>query len=399
MRAGPPPSARTPVVVWAMVSCTTCAEDDQRNFSKRMLAGAWARKGAPVRCKACVSRAEEAERAAASAKASAAAASAAAAATARERCSGCSKLLEAAAFSRSQLLQKGNAKRCRACVSAAGAGGGSSLLSEAAAGVPRGANLSALRALPEPQPVIELSRLKKLKRLRRALPRLCAAEAGASPPILAFDRWLARCRLSEPEGTGDPLLPSSGGAEPGLVRDLCRNGRMEADAARRVATRLAEEAAQAAAQLARTASKAGAGAAGAGAAGGGAAGGGAAGEGAAGAGGAAEVVVLERGGASLRLSVRGSPKPYVDVTRAHLAKLRSLHATATAGRAQAAEPEQQQQQQQQEEEEEEEQEQEQEQKEQEQEQEEQEVPVKVVPLKKQEQEVPVKKAPTKAAPR
>ena len=193
-----------------MVSCTTCAEDDQRNFSKRMLAGAWARKGAPVRCKACVSRAEEAERAAASAKASAAAASAAAASTARERCSGCSKLLEAAAFSRSQLLQKGDAKRCRACVSAAGADGGSSLLSEAAAGVPRGANLSALLALPEPQPVIELSRLKKLKRLRRALPRLCAAEAGASPPILAFDRWLARCRLSEPEGTGDPLLPSSG---------------------------------------------------------------------------------------------------------------------------------------------------------------------------------------------
>ena len=45
----------------AMATCTTCAEDDPSKFSKRMLAGAWARKGAPVRCKSCISEAERAE--------------------------------------------------------------------------------------------------------------------------------------------------------------------------------------------------------------------------------------------------------------------------------------------------------------------------------------------------
>ena len=286
-----------------MVTCATCAENDQRKFSKRMLAGAWARKGAPVRCKSCISEEERAS--SAKAATNVPAATDVPDGTSQERCAGCSKMLAPSAFSRSQLLQKGEAKRCRACVGAAGASVGSSLLSEAAP-APRGAKLSVLRALSEPRPAVELARLKKLKRLRRSLLRLCASE-GASPPILAFDRWLARCRLAEPEGA-DPLLPSCGDVEPGLVKDLCRGNKMEAEAARRVASRLAEEAAQAVVQLAR--------AVGAGGAGGEAGG---------------EVIVQDRG-AALRLSL-GGPKPYVDLTRAHYAKLRSMHAAAAVGEA------------------------------------------------------------------
>ena len=316
-----------------MASCATCAEDDQSKFSKRMLAGAWARKGAPVRCKSCISEAERAEAAKAAInsanKAANKAATDANVATngtdeaAQEQCAGCSKMLAPSAFSRSQLLQKGEAKRCRACVGAAGVSvGGSSLLSEAVA-APRGAKLSVLRALPEPRPAVELARLKKIKRLRRSLLRLCAAEGGP-PPILAFDRWLARSRLAEPEGA-DPLLPSRGDVEPGLVKDLCRGGKMDAAAAQRVAAQLAQEAAQAVVHLARAF-----GAGGAGGEAGGEVGGGEVGDEAGGEAGG-EVIVQERG-AALRLSL-GGPKPYVDLTRAHYAKLRSMHAAAAAGAA------------------------------------------------------------------
>ena len=106
----------------AMATCTTCAEDDPSKFSKRMLAGAWARKGAPVRCKSCISEAERAEAAQAAVNAAnKAAIKAADGDIKQERCAGCSKMLAPSAFSRSQLLQKGEAKRCRACVGAAGA--------------------------------------------------------------------------------------------------------------------------------------------------------------------------------------------------------------------------------------------------------------------------------------
>ena len=142
-----------------MPRCTSCAEADPACFSKRMLAGGWARKGAPVRCKACVARGEEAERAAAAA----ARAESSAVTTQHERCAGCAKQLPAAAFSRSQLLQKGDAKKCRECVSAAAqapplASGG--LLAEAPP-APRGA--PSLAQLPEPRAAVELARLKKLK--------------------------------------------------------------------------------------------------------------------------------------------------------------------------------------------------------------------------------------------
>ena len=120
----------------------------RKQLSKRMLAGAWARKGAPVRCKSCISEAERAEAAQAAVNAAnKAAIKAADGEIKQERCAGCSKMLAPSAFSRSQLLQKGEAKRCRACVGAAGASVGSSLLSEAVA-APRGAKLSVLRASP-----------------------------------------------------------------------------------------------------------------------------------------------------------------------------------------------------------------------------------------------------------
>ena len=317
-----------------------------------MLAGAWSRKGAPVRCKACVSSAEEAERAAsAAAKANAAGSNSAAAETEQPQqepqqqeqktCASCSTLLDASAFSRSQ-LHKGDTSRCRACVSAAAAaaaaadaqaaptGTSSAGLLSAAPPAPKGAKTAALRALAEPQPAIELKRLKKLKRLRRSLQRLCAAEGSDAPPILAFDRWMARCRLAaEEQAAPDPLLPSGGGVEPGLVKDLCRGGRLQPEAARRVAAKLAEESAHAGAQLACSS--------------GGGGGGGGDGDGdnsdgeeqggndGAEEGGGAEVVVQERGGAGVRLSLRGTPKPYCDLSHAHFAKLRSMHAEASRG--------------------------------------------------------------------
>ena len=90
-----------------MATCTTCAEDDPSKFSKRMLAGAWARKGAPVRCKSCISEAERAEAAQAAVNAaSKAAIKAADGEIKQERCAGCSKMLAPSAFSRSQLLQR-----------------------------------------------------------------------------------------------------------------------------------------------------------------------------------------------------------------------------------------------------------------------------------------------------
>ena len=85
--------------------CTTCSEDDPGAFSKRMLAGGWARKGAPVRCRACVTRTEEEERAASVARKTGDSAAVQAEAKV-ELCSSCSRRLPAAAFSRSQLMNK-----------------------------------------------------------------------------------------------------------------------------------------------------------------------------------------------------------------------------------------------------------------------------------------------------
>ncbi len=68
----------------------------------------------------------------------------------------------------------------------------------------------------------ERARRAEARRLRRGLAR---AARPHRPPVLAFERWLARGKLGEGTDTGDPLFPGGGGAERGaLARDLERAG-------------------------------------------------------------------------------------------------------------------------------------------------------------------------------
>ena len=92
--------------------CADCGETSAAAFSQRMLR----RTHGAVRCKACVTIGEQAERAAAASRQATAAAP-----TADELhlCAGCGRKLPASAYSRSQLLQKGDARRCSACVGGA----------------------------------------------------------------------------------------------------------------------------------------------------------------------------------------------------------------------------------------------------------------------------------------
>ena len=57
----------------------------------------------------------------------------------------------------------------------------------------------ATAALTPPQIATELARLKATKGLRRTLHQLCV-ERGGTEPVLAFDRWLARCKLAREAG-------------------------------------------------------------------------------------------------------------------------------------------------------------------------------------------------------
>ena len=70
---------------------------------------------------------------------------------------------------------------------------------------------------------LELRRFKLVKRLRHQLALKCGALGLTSPPLLVFERWLARAMLEGPEAVPTPLLPAvdSGG---GLGRDLKRAG-------------------------------------------------------------------------------------------------------------------------------------------------------------------------------
>ena len=158
--------------------CADCGEASASAFSQRMLR----RTHGAVRCKSCVTIGEQAERAAAASRQATAAAP-----TADELhlCAGCGRKLPASAYSRSQLLQKGDARRCSACVG----GGNSTTAAEDTASLlqppaDQRALLERLRAqLPAPPApphiALEQKRLSKMKRLRRLLVRLCAA---SGPP-------------------------------------------------------------------------------------------------------------------------------------------------------------------------------------------------------------------------
>mmetsp|Transcript_24517 Transcript_24517/g.60087 ORF Transcript_24517/g.60087 Transcript_24517/m.60087 type:complete len:653 (+) Transcript_24517:48-2006(+) len=85
-------------------------------------------------------------------------------------------------------------------------------------------------------PEQEAARMAALKRLRHTLVTQCAKQQQHSysnkPPTLAMERWLSReslqRELSKQEKDGshtirDPILPSGGIADNGLVKDLSRN--------------------------------------------------------------------------------------------------------------------------------------------------------------------------------
>jgi len=89
----------------------------------------------------------------------------------------------------------------------------------------------------------EERRRAEARRLRRVLG---AAVRPHRPPVLAFERWLARGKLGEGADAGDALFPRGNGEEhEGLARDLQRAG-CTREAAEAAADRLAQEAAAAA---------------------------------------------------------------------------------------------------------------------------------------------------------
>lgn len=231
----------------SMVRCFSCGASREEAFSRRMLGR---RSGA--RCKACVAAAEAAE-----ARAAAASQPSALAADAQPlRCAACERMLLPDAFSRSQLQQKGDARRCHGCISAlaaqpiagatsalllSSAGGGSSVggaggvgsVSGGSGGVGGcscigGGHRHAKPLRSEPSPSVELQRVSKLKKLRRHFRELCLKHECTSPPILAFDRWLARGLLERPEASpgypdAEPLLPVHGETAGRFVKDLVRD--------------------------------------------------------------------------------------------------------------------------------------------------------------------------------
>ncbi|CAK0879445.1 unnamed protein product, partial [Prorocentrum cordatum] len=131
--------------------------------------------------------------------------------------------------------------------------------------LPEGIAEPAVAAPPHAR--VEAMRLQRCTQLRKLLSRRCSAH-GITEPVLAFERWLARCRLREETAPGadrgargsrprralDPLLPSIAGRrpEPGLVEDLQRAYLPEA-LARQVAAELGSESEAAAAAVARAA--------------------------------------------------------------------------------------------------------------------------------------------------
>jgi phosphorylated CTD-interacting factor 1 len=204
-------------------------------------------------------------------------------------------------------------------------------------------------------PAAELARFGRLKTLRSLFQRLVTQHGGqgASAPPLAFERWLARAALHR-AATADPVLPAAAGVDAQLVADLARSlprekaviiaealsSRSRDDAARQAAVfsdAPAEPAPEAAKRLVKAVRRAGkplpadaeAWAALATAA-----------EAlAAHARGRAEArptytVTVDRDGANVRLAATDGEvekKPYVLISKAHYAKLATLHARYGAG--------------------------------------------------------------------
>eukprot|EP00980_Cylindrotheca_fusiformis_P013124 scaffold3297_cov132-Cylindrotheca_fusiformis.AAC.4 len=77
----------------------------------------------------------------------------------------------------------------------------------------------------KPSPEQEAARMAALKRLRHKLVTLCSSHKP--PPTLSMERWISRAALArDVKGSTtcvDPILPSSGIADPGMTKDLARS--------------------------------------------------------------------------------------------------------------------------------------------------------------------------------
>ena len=129
----------------------------------------------------------------------------------------------------------------------------------------------------EANPRLDAARMAALKKLRHKLVVLCSSSVqkagGQALPVLCFERWLARYALRRDEainkivssGSGnskestaekieklksslDPLVPSDGFVDRGLVKDLNRS-KVPFDTAKQVAATLASEAKEAAIRI------------------------------------------------------------------------------------------------------------------------------------------------------
>ena len=281
-------------------------------FSKRQLS-----RPREAKCKSCLQALESAERTTA---ASSAAVSAGEQQQQQQQqlfhCSGCNQELAQVRFSRTQRVQKADhERRCISCMAK-----GSSLAAadpaEITSTIPA-APSTITSAATEPNPAVELQRYKATKKLRRLLSTL-VSRAGAEPPVLAFDRWVSRSMLSRQQRSkqsrhAEPLLPPDGDTCNGLVKDLSRV--LKADVAQKIASDLASHAKKAVERIqamheeheALEADH-----------GGGRAQGGHGGSSSASRAAidvATGSAVVQERGAMLRLSLSGTPKPYVEISK------------------------------------------------------------------------------------
>mmetsp|Transcript_76517 Transcript_76517/g.127537 ORF Transcript_76517/g.127537 Transcript_76517/m.127537 type:complete len:657 (-) Transcript_76517:181-2151(-) len=310
------------------LTCSTCGEQRESAFSRRMLR----RKGSR-RCRTCVAAAEATEQAEAVYRRQQGRVVGHEAAADQSisllLCAMCGQRQLPSAFSRSQLQQKGDGRRCLACVAAPVHHHLRQALKETRLLV-NGDSDDAAKLVAdtarapccEPNLAVEILRLGKVKRLRRIFLRLCAEKGCDEPPVLAFDRWLARAKLAEQLARStmggpsavraarvtshtecdmvEPLLPTTAGGQAGLVSDLQRNGKLSATAADEVASELLASSLRATRKLSS-------------------------GSFAVGDGHAQKAQITWRGDVA-RLSRHGITKPFIEISAEHMQKLAALHA-------------------------------------------------------------------------
>ena len=155
--------------------------------------------------------------------------------------------------------------------------------------------------------VLELRRYKLVKRLRHQLALKCG-QLQVKPPLLVFERWLARAMLEDADdAVPTPMFPAvdAGG---GLAQDLRRAGAEDAGAAA-AADELAAQAGAIAGKLTEAQGDDDDGEEGTG---------------------KKDAVTAEDAGPLLALKVNGE-KPYMSVSKAHMGKLRALYCRHSLG--------------------------------------------------------------------